>query len=307
MSDKESPFVSVIIPVYNQAEPLQRCLAALEQQTYPRSQFEIIVVDNVSDDFEAIAAATSSYSNVKLTQEIMPGSYAARNQGITLASGEVLAFTDADCVPATNWLGEGVYQLTQQPNCGQVVGAVEVFFVNPSQPTPIELFERVTAFPQAQLLAQLHGGATANIFTWRTVIDTVGLFDPQLKSNGDLEWGQRVHAKGYQQIYADSVRVRHPARTSWPELAMRTRRLVGGQYERQLKTASSPWQRHQVFVQNFLFHLMPPVFFAMSTLRDRRLKGLNQKLTVVRVMIFVRAVGAWEMLRLKSGAAARRT
>ncbi|MEM1308914.1 MAG: glycosyltransferase family A protein, partial [Cyanobacteria bacterium P01_H01_bin.153] len=237
MSDKESLFVSVIIPVYNQAESLQQCLAALAQQTYPRSQFEIIVIDNLSDDAEAITIAVAPYNNVKLVQESTPGSYAARNRGLTLASGEILAFTDADCIPATDWLAEGVHQLTQHPNCGQVVGAVEIFFIDPAQPTPIELFEQVTAFPQAQLLAQLHGGATANTFTWRIVMEAVGPFDAQLKSNGDLEWGQRVHAKGYLQIYADSVRVQHPARTSWSELATRTRRLVGGQYERQLKAA----------------------------------------------------------------------
>jgi len=306
MSVTKTPFVSVIVPVYNQGAQLQRCLAALAAQTYERSRFEIIVVDNGSEDADAIAAAVAPYSNARLTLEATPGSYAARNHGLTLAQGDILAFTDADCLPATDWLAEGVRQLTQHPNCGQVIGEIELFFADCTNPTPVELYEQITAFPQERLLQELHGGATANLLTWRTVMEVVGPFDPQLKSNGDLEWGQRVHAHGYPQIYAASVRVLHPARSSWSGLAVRTRRLVGGQYERQLKAAMTPWQRQQVFWQNFLFNLMPPVFFTVQVLRDRRLRSLNQKLQVSGVMLVVRAISAWEMLRLKAGAVSSR-
>lgn len=306
MSAAELPFVSVIIPVYNQTELLQKCLAALAQQTYERSRFEIIVIDNVSDDPEAIAAVVADSKNVILTQEATPGSYAARNKGLALAQGEILAFTDADCIPAPDWLVEGVQQLIQHPECGQVIGDIELFFADPAHPTPVELYEQITAFPQEQLLQKLHGGATANLFTWRQVMDTVGQFDAQLKSNGDLEWGRRVHDHGYAQIYAPAVRVQHPARSSWAELVGRTRRLVGGQYERQLKAAVTPWQRERVFLKIFLFSLMPPVFFTVNTLRDRRLQGLSQKLKVSGVMVVVRAISIREMLRLKSGAVASR-
>lgn len=301
-----APFVSVIVPVYNQSEPLRWCLEALAHQTYARSRFEIIVIDNGSEDPEAIAAAVAPYDNVRLTFEATPGSYAARNHGLTLAQGDILAFTDADCIPATDWLAEGVQQLTQHPDGGQVVGQIELFFADPKHPTPVELYEQITAFPQERLLQELHGGATANLFTWRKVVTAVGPFDPQLKSNGDLEWGQRVHAHGYPQIYAASVRVLHPARSSWSELAVRTRRLVGGQYERQLKSATTFWQRQRVFGQNFLFHLMPPVFFTVHTFRDRRLHSLRQKLQVSGVMVVVRALSTWEMLRLKAGARSSR-
>jgi len=68
----------------------------------------------------------------------------------------------------------------------------------------------------------------------------------------------------------------------------------------------TPWQRQQVFWQNFLFNLMPPVFFTVQVLRDRRLRSLNQKLQVSGVMLVVRAISAWEMLRLKAGAVSSR-
>jgi glycosyltransferase involved in cell wall biosynthesis len=299
-------FVSVIIPVFNDAERLKLCLAALAQQTYGRSHFEIIVVDNGSDNPEPIQAAVAPYDNVILAVEPDPGSYAARNRGLALAQGEVIAFTDADCIPTPDWIERGVAHLCQPPNCGQVVGRVDLFFANPQQPTAVELYESLTAFPQEKLLRDFHGGATANVFTWRRVIESVGNFDSQLKSNGDLEWGQRVYAHGYQQIYAESVLVWHPARRSLRELNSRTRRLVGGEYDWQLKQAESVWQRQVIFIRTLVQHLIPPVFFTVNTFLDNRLQSVGQKFQVSLVMVLVRCISAWETLRLKLGGSSSR-
>lgn len=66
------PFVSVIIPVLNDSERLQTCLKALENQTYPKSMYEVIVVDNGSD--ENIEGLVSQYIQAKLSNESRPGS-----------------------------------------------------------------------------------------------------------------------------------------------------------------------------------------------------------------------------------------
>lgn len=306
MERAKTPFVSVIIPVFNDGERLRLCLAALADQTYGRSHVEVIVIDNGSDDPESIKAAVAPYDNVILDWEPIPGSYAARNRGLTLARGEAIAFTDADCIPAPDWIAQGVYQLQSQPDCGQVVGRIDIFFANPDCPTPVELYEQMTAFPQERLLQQMHGGATANLFTWCWVIESVGCFDPQLKSNGDLEWGQRVYAKGYRQIYGELVVVRHPARATWSELLARTQRLVGGERDLKLKQARSFWQRQTIFFQALLFYLMPPVFFTLNAFFDKRLKGMGQKLNVSWVMVVVRGISAWETVRLKLGGTPRR-
>ena len=109
----------------------------------------------------------------------MPGSYAARNRGIEVAEGEVLAFTDADCVPAADWIEAGVAALRSQPNCGLAAGAIEVVMGNPQH--PVELFESVMALSQQKFVAQDHYGATANVFTWATVFEQVGRFNPSAK------------------------------------------------------------------------------------------------------------------------------
>ncbi|MGG6240601.1 glycosyltransferase [Nodosilinea sp. AN01ver1] len=306
MSESESPLVSVIIPVFNDGERLRLCLAALAKQTYARSRFETIVVDNGSDDLGLIKDLVAVYDNATLAVEPLPGSYVARNRGLELAKGEVIAFTDADCIPAADWLERGVARLRQAPNCGQVVGRINLFFADPQRPTAVELYESLTAFPQERLLREQHGGATANVFTWRQVIDRVGCFDPRLKSNGDLEWGRRVFEAGFQQVYADDVQVGHPARRSLGELYRRTVRLAGGYYDVQLKQAKSLGQRQLVFVQALLQNLVPPVFFVVNVFGDGRLKSLDQKLKVSSVMVMVRYISAWETLRLKFGGASSR-
>ena len=302
MEESKHPFVSVIIPVFNDPTRLKLCLAALENQTYPQSHYEVIVIDNGSHKQQDIQKVVDQFGQAKMTEELTPGSYVARNKGIEVSKGEAIAFTDADCIPERDWLEQGIYHLQTTPNCGQVIGKIEIFFFNPQHPTSIELYESITAFPQQRLLQQFHAGATANVFTWREVINRVGKFDTQLKSNGDLEWGSRVYAQGYQQVYSELALVHHPARRTWQELCTRTQRLAGGNYNLKLKPARSVWQRQIIFLRILLQNLIPPVLFGINTFLLAGSLDIGQKLKVSSVMVFVRYITAWETLRLKLGA-----
>ena len=306
MAALEHPFVSVIVPVFNDAERLKQCLQALAQQTYGQASFEVIVIDNGSDDPHSIETVVSPYENATLAVEPTPGSYAARNLGITLAQGEVLAFTDADCVPSPDWIERGIAHLHQTPNCGQVVGKVNLFFADPDNPTAVELYESLTAFQQERLLRQFHGGATANVFTWRKVVDQIGPFNARLKSNGDLEWGERIFQAGYDQVYAADVQVKHPTRRSFRDLYKRTARLAGGTFERLIKPDDSFIQRQRMFVRLIIDDLTPPINFFTSTVRNPDLKCWQHKLKASLVMIYVRCISAGEKIRLKLGGASNR-
>lgn len=306
MTDLVQPFVSVIIPVFNDADRLTLCLEAIAQQTYAQSRYEVIVVDNGSDHPDLVKDVVARYENTVFASEPTPGSYAARNRGLTLAKGEVLAFTDADCIPAPDWLERGVLHLLQIPNCGQVVGKVNLFFADPQHPTAVELYESLTAFPQERLLREFHGGATANVFTWRHVMNTVGQFNDRLKSNGDLEWGKRVYLAGYSQIYAADVQVRHPSRRSFTDLHKRTVRLAGGVYDRLVRSESSFIQRQKMFARLLLDDLTPPVHFVLNTFRSSNLERWQYKLKASLVIFYVRYVSAWEKTRLKLGGVSER-
>jgi glycosyltransferase involved in cell wall biosynthesis len=303
---ENAPFVSVIIPVYNDAAGLKSCLEALENQTYPKSHNEVIVVDNASHNSPEIEDIVRQYHQATYTYQTIPGSYAARNQGISIARGEIIAFTDADCIPYSNWLERGVNNLLNVPNCGLVAGKIDLFFQNPKSPTFVELYESITAFPQEKLLKNQKGGATANVFTFKEVINCVGDFNPTLKSNGDLEWGQRVFAKGYQQVYADDVCVAHRARSSLSQLYQRTIRLAGGIYDRHHVPTLSVSEKNILFIKDLAFHMMPPLMFVGNTFFNSPLENLTQKIQVSLTIFFVRYIMLWELCRLKLGGTSAR-
>lgn len=218
------PFVSVIIPVQNDLERLQTCLQALERQSYPQDHYEILVVDNASD----APVALSECPHARVFFEGRRGSYAARNTGIAHARGEIFAFTDSDCVPADDWLEQGVAALRGVEPCGCVGGNIEFFFRDPAHPTAVELYDSVMHLDQEAFIRRKQFSVTANLFTFRQVVETVGAFDSSLESNGDKDWGQRVASHGYRLAYAERAVVKHPARQTFAELRRKVTRVVKG-------------------------------------------------------------------------------
>ena len=315
--EKDPPFVSVIVPVFNDADRLRLCLQALAVQSYQQDEqkneqknggysckhkgYEVIVVNNASDESEGIPAIVAEFPFASVyAYEQEAGSYAARNCGLGLAKGSVLAFTDADCIPAADWLEKGVAHLMSIDNCGLVAGRIKLFFRG-AKANSVELYESLTAFPQQRLLSQYQGAATANVFTFKSVVDAVGPFNASLLSQGDLEWGQRVFAAGYRQFYAEDACVDHPARYTFEQLRRRTVRLAGGAFGRLIRPEYGILRRNFTFAKLLIEDLMPPVNFAIGAIKDERLSGYRQKLLVPLVLIWVRYVSAIEKVRLKSG------
>src|SRR4051794_4188389 len=115
------PSVTVVVPVLNRRERMVRCLEALLELDYPA--FDVLVLDNQSSDGTAEACRElASHSEVPVRVESLPGSVGhLRNRAGELSDAEVLAFTDSDCMPASDWLREGVEPFTD-PDVGVVQG-----------------------------------------------------------------------------------------------------------------------------------------------------------------------------------------
>jgi glycosyltransferase involved in cell wall biosynthesis len=304
MVDLQSPFVSVLIPVFNDAEHLKICLDSLENQTYPKNLYEVIVIDNGSDTCQDIKGIVAQFKQARATYESLPGSYAARNKGIISAKGEVIAFTDADCIPAHDWIAQGVKSLLSIPNCGLVAGKINTLYKDSNKPTMVELYESIMALPQKEFIEKYKYGATANVFTFKSVIDHVGSFDSTLKSSGDFEWGQRVFSCGYQQVYADDACVSHHARHSFQQLYKKTIRYTGGRYDLQKKRNVSAFEFHKEFLEVLVKDFMSlPLVFIFHIFIDSRFKQINfkQRITISYVIFIVRIVNITEKIRLKLG------
>lgn len=100
------PDVSVIVPTRNRPERLRRCLAALAAQTYPRSAYEVIVIDDGSDrPLDDVVEPFRTSAAVTLVRQANTGPAMARNAAASRASGELLAFSDDDCEPDAAWVG----------------------------------------------------------------------------------------------------------------------------------------------------------------------------------------------------------
>jgi len=290
------PFVSVIIPVYNDPVRLQTCLQALEEQTYPKCVYEVIVVDNGSD--ESITSIITQFSQVKTSYETRPGSYAARNKGLSLARGEVIAFTDSDCIPAPDWIERGVTKLQSIPNCGIVGGKIEMFFKDPHHPTAVEIYDSMTYFKQKEHIEQDEFSVTANLFTFKHVFDHIGRFDSELKSGGDWKWGRRVASFRYTLAYADDVRVAHPARHSLAGWITRERRVAKGIaiLDRKWKKKEPPppltWS-----YESIMAHL-PPLPPVIKTMRLKNI-SFTTKVGIIGLWFAIRYIRMEEKLRKK--------
>lgn len=219
-----SPRIAVIVPVRDDALRLRTCLTALARQTL--ADREVVVVDNGSRD--DVAGVVAVFPGVRLVREPQRGSYRARNRGLAATSAPLIAFTDADCVPQPDWLERGVELLDARPDVSVVAGDVDVFPARAGRPNAVEAYEQLTAFPQRHFVARWSFGATANVFTRRSVVEQVGAFDPLLQSGGDAEWGERVAAAGHRVVHSPAPVVRHPARRTVAELRAKFTRITRG-------------------------------------------------------------------------------
>ena len=283
--------VSVIIPVYNDAARLEACLQALENQTY--DAYEVIVVDNASN--ETLAPLVKRFGRARYAHEAQGSSYAARNKGLSVARGKILAFTDADCIPRPDWIEKGIARLHSASNVGLVGGKVDLFPVDPDHLTAAECYESFAAFRQDRAVTLKNYSATANLFTFRHVVEVVGEFDGQLISGGDVEWGRRVHSAGYTMLFGEDVRVAHPLRHTLAELCARHTRFARAEYDMSdLATYSLPR-----FVVHLIASLLPQPAYLCRMLTTKRVHSWRQRLTLILVEGYVRSIQAVETVRLR--------
>jgi glycosyltransferase involved in cell wall biosynthesis len=287
------PLVSVVVPVYDDPAAVLVLLSALAVQDYPRDRFECVLVDNGSR--EPVRVPADCGVAVRVLREVVGGSYAARNRGVREARGSVLAFTDADCRPVGDWLSSAVARLCIGGRPLVLGGAIVVEPVG-APASILEWHSIVNEFDQARFVAEYHFAATANMVSSRQVFTRVGDFDGSLTSGGDYEWGRRAWSMGVELVYAPEVVVRHPARTTWQALAIRSRRIIRGHDEVRRREGDPP-------IGLVVLIARIACAAARRTWRDPRVPTWSIRLRVAAVDGALRFVQLWEVARLWLGRA----
>lgn len=291
-------YVSIIIPTYKDWARLSLCVAALSKQTYPAGLFEVLIVNNDPD--EEAPANFWLPANGKIMAEKKPGSYAARNAALKAAKGEIIGFTDSDCIPDENWIKNAVAYLRKNESCSRIAGHISMF-PGSANTTIGDKYEMIYAFPQKMYTERYKAGVTGNMFTYRKVFDAVGPFDEKLFSAGDLTWGKMAHLAGYFVHYVENVIVHHPAR-SVKELIRKERRVGGGGGMNARKTAV----RFSHFVE--LLNGFRPRIAEIRYLynQDTDLNAID-KIKVLFLRHYLLNVRAFEKLRVHMGKKPNRT
>lgn len=220
--------ISVIIPVYNDNVRLISCIQSILDNNVP--DIEIIVVDN-SSDIPVFLPACIATDAVRLIHEPMTGSYAARNAGISCASGDVFGFTDSDCIVDKHWIENAVAELHSRPGAGFIGGKIQMFAASGESPNLFEKYDMTFYLQQNYYVRNGGFASTANMWVHREVMEKVGTFNAEMTTSGDVEWGNRTLRAGYQGIYCDNVIVNHPARPNHHAFRLKTFRLGSGFYQ----------------------------------------------------------------------------
>jgi GT2 family glycosyltransferase len=234
----EAPFVSVIVPTHDRPERLALCLHSLLSLHYPH--YEIIVVDNAPSTnatADLVKQTSLKDSRVRYIREDRPGPSWARNRGITIAEGKILAFVDDDVIVDSYWLVEMVRAFYASDKVACVTGLVLPLELETPAQIWFEEYGRLNkGFVQRVFDMAEHRpkesfypysaarfGTGANMAFTAEFLQRIGGFDPALGGNGPARCGQdiasffQVIVQGYQLVYVPAI-IYHLHRRDYEDL-----------------------------------------------------------------------------------------
>ncbi len=199
--------VSIVVCTYNRVAKLERLINALLRQSVPASFYELIVVDDCSEDGTMSACSRfegmfPNFRYVRLPKNSGPSK--ARNKGTAEVRTDYVLFVDDDCIPATDWVEKTFEALRHHPI---IAGAV----ASPSEPLAqvchnISEFHRFMPERPAGVIRFLAG---ANMAFHRDVLLCIGGFDPAMRIAEDMELAVRARHGGHEVFFESSSVVIH--------------------------------------------------------------------------------------------------
>jgi glycosyltransferase involved in cell wall biosynthesis len=197
--------ISVVVPFRNAARHIERCLDALSNQEPFGGDFEVLLVDDRSTDS---SAELVSRRGLCVLRSHGRGPYTARNVGIAASSGDVVAFTDADCEPASDWLRRIAEEFARD-------GAEIV--VGPRLPADQRRLSLVSAYERTKdayvfggRRTELYYASAQNMAVRRAVLERLGLFRERRRGSDTLLVRRAIAAGAGEGVrYSPRLVVRH--------------------------------------------------------------------------------------------------
>lgn len=199
---------SVVIPALNEEDNIWATVEALRDQTLPRTDYEVIVVDNGSSDNTAERAMQAGADKVVI--ETKRGTNLARQKGLDESSGEIVAFLDADCLAPPDWLEKIALHL-KEPGIKAISGPCDFgfsglprFFDLVYVRCIFPVLDRVLYFVFRKRAGVIMGG---NFAAERSTLDTIGGLPPFTFHGDDSAIAMMISRKVGRVLFVRDVRV----------------------------------------------------------------------------------------------------
>jgi len=247
------PYVSIIIPTYNRKDLLKATIESVLNQSYSSDRYEVIIVDNESNDgTEAMVRALQSGApcTLKYFRKNNEGPGVARNLAIKKAEGDIIAFTESDCIADFHWIENGVARMAEG------VGLVQ----GKTLPNP---YQKRGRFSHTQeIIRQNDIYQTCNMFYRKDVLEDVGglshdfigrdRFGNLILMGEDTDLAWKVKKGGWKSTFAEDAVVYHHVfqLSSWESLLF-MRRCQLFFYVWPLLVKKYPELRNRLFYHRF--------------------------------------------------------
>lgn len=280
--------ISIVIPVYNSADTIKNCLDACLNQDYPKDKLEVIAVDDGSID--KTPEVIREYP-VRYFREENSGPAKARNTGWKNAKGDIVCFTDADCVPDKNW----VSKLVSAYDSDIIAGVGGCYGIsNPKNLLACcihqEIVDRHKHMPRF-----VNYLGSFNISYRKSVLEEVGGFDESYKeaSGEDNDLAYRVIKKNYKLVFEKDAKVNH----RYPEKILKYLKQQCHHGMWRVKV----YKRHPDLVKGDVYsglfdYIQPPIALAILILLP-----FTFKFVIIRYFLFI-MVAIYTLFQILSAA-----